>query len=175
MWLSFGIRPAKNEHKRLLILKIQSPLVTAFGLSFFLSPKVGNSFQTAKHHSKNLHITSQKAFTTKLSSLSSMGACPHSPTIRLNTQTLCTFGKKTYIRSTQRQPAERYGRVAKNKLPGRIDGVPTSLAALFFPYRTNTVKRFPSSTGLSCVSVHKPISLPQGQQDQTQTKILSVP
>lgn len=67
MWLSFGIRPAKNEHKRLLILKIQSPLVTAFGLSFFLSPKVGNSFQTAKHHSKNLHITSQKAFTTKLS------------------------------------------------------------------------------------------------------------
>ena len=52
MWLSFGIRPAKNEHKRLLILKIQSPLVTAFGLSFFLSPKVGNSFQTAKHHSK---------------------------------------------------------------------------------------------------------------------------
>ncbi|KAB5162258.1 hypothetical protein GAC73_27120 [Bacteroides thetaiotaomicron] len=54
MWLSFGIRPAKNEHKRLLILKIQSPLVTAFGLSFFLSPKVGNSFQTAKHHSKNL-------------------------------------------------------------------------------------------------------------------------
>ncbi|TXH54831.1 MAG: hypothetical protein E6Q89_07495 [Bacteroidia bacterium] len=86
MWLSFGIRPAKNEHKRLLILKIQSPLVTAFGLSFFLSPKVGNSFQTAKHHSKNLHITSQKAFTTKLSSLSSMGARPHSPGCSILTQ-----------------------------------------------------------------------------------------
>ena len=86
MWLSFGIRPAKNEHKRLLILKIQSPLVTAFGLSFFLSPKVGNSFQTAKHHSKNLHITSQKAFTTKLSSLSSMGARPHSPGCAILTQ-----------------------------------------------------------------------------------------
>ncbi|MCS2734521.1 hypothetical protein NXY19_00005 (plasmid) [Bacteroides fragilis] len=86
MWLSFGIRPAKNEHKRLLILKIQSPLVTAFGLSFFLSPKVGNSFQTAKHHSKNLHITSQKAFTTKLSSLSSMEARPHSPGCAILTQ-----------------------------------------------------------------------------------------
>lgn len=41
------------------------------------------------------------------------GLAPIPPTIRLNTQTLCTFGKKTYIRSTQRQPAERYGRVAK--------------------------------------------------------------
>ena len=111
MWLSFGIRPAKNEHKRLLILKIQSPLVTAFGLSFFLSPKVGNSFQTAKHHSKNLHITSQKAFTTKLSSLSSMGARPHSPGCAILTQIHYSihnrqryFRKKNYLCRTQRQP-----------------------------------------------------------------------
>ena len=112
MWLSFGIRPAKNEHKRLLILKIQSPLVTAFGLSFFLSPKVGNSFQTAKHHSKNLHITSQKAFTTKLSSLSSMGGSPPFPRLRnsdTNTllnpqQTKILPEKKNYLCRTQRQP-----------------------------------------------------------------------
>ena len=110
MWLSFGIRPAKNEHKRLLILKIQSPLVTAFGLSFFLSPKVGNSFQTAKHHSKNLHITSQKAFTTKLSSLSSMGARPI-PRLRnsdtntlLNPQQTKILPEKNYLCRTQRQP-----------------------------------------------------------------------
>ena len=121
MWLSFGIRPAKNEHKRLLILKIQSPLVTAFGLSFFLSPKVGNSFQPAKHHSKNLHITSQKAFTTKLSSLSSMGARPHSPRLRnsdTNTllnpqQTKILPEKKLSLPYTKTTLAERYGRVAK--------------------------------------------------------------
>lgn len=75
----------------------------------------------------------QKEITTKLSDLSSMGARPHSPTIRLYSQMLSYFRKKTYICNTQRQPAERYGRVAKNKLPGRIDGVPTSLAAFFFP------------------------------------------
>lgn len=61
-----------------------------------------------------------------------MGARPHSPTIRLYSQMLSYFRKKNYICNTQRQPAERYGRVAKNKLPGRIDGVPTSLAAFFF-------------------------------------------
>ena len=33
-----------------------------------------------------LHITSQKAFTTKLSSLSSMGARPHSPGCAILTQ-----------------------------------------------------------------------------------------
>mgnify|MGYP000674126296 CR=1 FL=1 len=121
MWLSFGIRPAKNEHKRLLILKIQSPLVTAFGLSFFLSPKVGNSFQTAKHHSKNLHITSQKAFTTKLSSLSSMGGSPPFPRLRnsdTNTllnpqQTKILPEKKLSLPYTKTTLAERYGRVAK--------------------------------------------------------------
>lgn len=74
----------------------------------------------------------QKEITTKLSDLSSMGARPHSPTIRLYSQMLSYFRKKNYICNTQRQPAERYGRVAKNKLPGRIDGVPTSLAAFFF-------------------------------------------
>ena len=166
LWLLFRILPPRKKlnNRRLDNMK---PRVCRSGLCVINStPKVGKTFQTAKYPLK----TFKTATDTKLSDLSSMGACPHSPTIRLNTQTLCTFGKKTYIRSTQRQPAERYGRVAKNKLPGRIDGVPTSLAALFFPYRTNTVKRFPSSTGLSCVSVHKPISLPQGQQDQTQTK-----
>lgn len=139
MWLSFGIRPAKNEHKRLLILKIQSPLVTAFGLSFFLSPKVGNSFQTAKHHSKNLHITSQKAFTTKLSSLSSMGGSPPFPRLRnsdTNTllnpqQTKILPEKKLSLPYTKTTLAERYGRVAK-KTPEWIDGYPTSPVVFFF-------------------------------------------
>lgn len=172
LWLLFRILPPRKKlnNRRLDNMK---PRVCRSGLCVINStPKVGKTFQTAKYpFEKPL----KQQLTRNFLIYQVWGACPHSPTIRLNTQTLCTFGKKTYIRSTQRQPAERYGRVAKNKLPGRIDGVPTSLAALFFPYRTNTVKRFPSSTGLSCVSVHKPISLPQGQQDQTQTKILSVP
>ena len=78
---------------------------------FYLTPKVGNSFQTTKHHSKNLPTTSQKAFTTKLSSLSSMGARPHSPGCAIparmphkNTWIQAYFRKNSYLCHTQRQP-----------------------------------------------------------------------
>ena len=60
------------------------------------------------------------------------GRAPIPPPSGFTPKCFHTFGKKNYICNTQRQPAERYGRVAKNKLPGRIDGVPTSLAAFFF-------------------------------------------
>jgi hypothetical protein len=55
MWLSFGIRPAKNEHKRLPILKLKykAHWLQADGLRvFYLTPKVGNSFQTSKQLQK---------------------------------------------------------------------------------------------------------------------------
>lgn len=171
LWLLFRILPPRKKlnNRRLDNMK---PRVCRSGLCVINStPKVGKTFQTAKYPFEK-PLKQQLTRNFLIYQVWGLAPIPHHPAQHPNT---LYFRKKTYIRSTQRQPAERYGRVAKNKLPGRIDGVPTSLAALFFPYRTNTVKRFPSSTGLSCVSVHKPISLPQGQQDQTQTKILSVP
>ena len=61
-----------------------------------------------------------------------MGASPHSPTVRHNTKTLHTFGKNTYICGTQRQPAERYGRVANKSRWSELTDYPTSPAAFFF-------------------------------------------
>ena len=72
------------------------------GFVIYLTPKVGNSSQTTKHHSKNLPATSQKEFTTKLSSLSSMGTSPPFPQLRnpdtntqLNPHKQGHFRKKT--------------------------------------------------------------------------------
>jgi len=81
------------------------------GFVFYLTPKVGNSSQTTKHHSKNLPATSQKEFTTKLSSLSSMGTSPPFPQLRnpdtntqLNPHKQGYFREKNYLCCTQRQP-----------------------------------------------------------------------
>lgn len=81
------------------------------GFVFYLTPKVDNSSQITKHHSKNLPATSQKAFTTKLSSLSSMGTSPPFPQLRnpdtntqLNPHKQGYFREKNYLCCTQRQP-----------------------------------------------------------------------
>lgn len=49
------------------------------------------------------------------------------------------------------------------------------LQRLSFSYRTGTITKFLSLVGLPYVSVHKPKCQPQELQDQTQTKILSIP
>lgn len=117
LWLLFRILPPRKKlnNRRLDNMK---PRVCRSGLCVINStPKVGKTFQTAKYpFEKPL----KQQLTRNFLIYQVWGACPHSPTIRLNTQTLCTFGKKTYIRSTQRQPAERYGRVAKISCQGEL-------------------------------------------------------
>lgn len=166
LWLLFRILPPRKKlnNRRLDNMK---PRVCRSGLCVINStPKVGKTFQTAKYpFEKPL----KQQLTRNFLIYQVWGLAPIPPPSGSTPKHFVLSEKDLYSQYTK-TTCRTIRESCKNKLPGRIDGVPTSLAALFFPYRTNTVKRFPSSTGLSCVSVHKPISLPQGQQDQTQTK-----